>query len=115
MPLALFDLDQTLLSGDSDLMWCHFLVERGLLAKRYRERASGIALRYVAGTVSPPEYCGFYASLTAGWSCDEVDPLRARFFDELVRPRIPDDTRTLLQSHRASGDMLLLTTATSRV
>jgi HAD superfamily hydrolase (TIGR01490 family) len=115
MTLALFDLDHTLLSGDSDLLWCHFLVERGMLPKRYRERATGIAGRYTAGTVSPPEYCGFYAGLTAGWTCHEIDPLRARFFDELVRPRIPDDTRALLQTHRASGDTLLLTTATNRV
>jgi len=115
MPLALFDLDHTLLSGDSDLLWCHFLVELGVLPKRHRESANEIAGRYNAGTVSPPEYCGYYASLTAGCSCDEIDPLRARFFDELVRPLIPADTHALLRAHRASGDTLLLTTATSRV
>jgi len=115
MPFAFFDLDQTLFSGDSDLLWCHFLVERGLLPKRCRESAREIASRYVAGTVSPPEYCGFYAGLTAGWSCVETDPLRARFFEEMVRPRIPADTHALLQRHRAAGDRLLLTTATNRV
>ncbi|HUP07964.1 MAG TPA: HAD family hydrolase [Caldimonas sp.] len=115
MGLALFDLDQTLLSGDSDLLWCHFLVERGVLPKRYRERAQAIARRYVAGTVSPPEYCGFYASLTAGCAVAELDALRTSFFEEIVRPRIPADTRTLLQEHRARGDHLLITTATNRL
>jgi HAD superfamily hydrolase (TIGR01490 family) len=115
MPLALFDLDHTLLSGDSDLLWCQFLVERGMLAKRYRESAHGIAERYVAGTVSPPDYCGFYASLTAGWSVADLEGLRTLFFEQVVRPLIPADTRSLLQDHRACGDMLLLTTATNRV
>jgi len=115
MPLALFDLDYTLLSGDSDLLWCRFLVERGMVATRYGESAQRIADRYGAGTVSPPEYCGFYASLTAGWPLAELDEVRTLFFDEVVRPRIPADTRALLQDHRANGDDLLLITATNRV
>ena len=115
MPLALFDLDQTLFSGDSDLLWCEFLVASGVLPKRFRESAHLVAARYHAGTVSPPEYCGFYASLTAGWSFTDLEPLRSRFFEQAVRARIPQDTRALLQRHRAAGDTLLLTTATSRV
>jgi HAD superfamily hydrolase (TIGR01490 family) len=115
MTLALFDLDQTLLHGDSDLLWCEFLADRGMVPRRNREAARDVASRYVAGTVSPPEYCAFYAALTAGWSVDELGPTRQRFFDELLRPRIADETRTLLERHRAAGETVLLTTATNRL
>jgi HAD superfamily hydrolase (TIGR01490 family) len=115
MTLALFDLDQTLLHGDSDLLWCEFLAERGMVPRRTRDAARDVASRYVAGTVSPPEYCAFYAGLTAGWSIGELAPTRERFFDELLRPRIADEMRALLERHRAAGETVLLTTATNRL
>ena len=115
MPLAIFDLDHTLLSGDSDRLWCDFLVDRGLLPRRYRERAKDVAARYTAGTVAPPDYCAFYAGLVAGWAPAELEPTRRCFFHEVVRPRIPVDTRALLRRHRDGGDTLLLTTATNRM
>jgi HAD superfamily hydrolase (TIGR01490 family) len=115
MTLALFDLDQTLLRGDSDLLWCEFLTDRGMVPRRSRDIARDVASRYVAGTVSPPEYCAFYAGLTAGWSIGDLAPTRRRFFDELLRPRIAGETRALLERHREAGETVLITTATNRL
>jgi HAD superfamily hydrolase (TIGR01490 family) len=116
MRLALFDLDHTLLTGDSDVLWCEFLVACGELPSvATRARNEEIASRYTAGTITPREFCGFYASLLAGRSPDSLQPLRERFLAEVVRPLIPDDARALLQRHRAAGDTLVLTTATNRV
>jgi HAD superfamily hydrolase (TIGR01490 family) len=115
MRLALFDLDNTLLSGDSDVLWCDFLIDQGLLEASFRERSEEMAARYAAGTVIPREYYDFYAGTLAGYDPSDLRPLRERFLCEVVRPRIPEDARALLQRHRDAGETLVLTTATNRV
>jgi HAD superfamily hydrolase (TIGR01490 family) len=113
--LALFDLDHTLLTGDSDVLWCEFLIDEGKLGDDFAGQYRAIAQRYDAGTVTPVDYCNFHAGTLAGLSPAELLPLRERFFQHWVRPRIPDDARTLLQRRRALGETLILTTATNRV
>ncbi|MGL6110652.1 MAG: HAD family hydrolase [Rubrivivax sp.] len=115
MRLALFDLDHTLLSGDSDVLWCDFLMEQGLLDASFGERNRRMAAAYTAGSVTPADYCNFYATTLAGHGETYWLPLRERFLHEVIRPRIPADARTLLQQHRESGHTLVLTTATNRV
>jgi HAD superfamily hydrolase (TIGR01490 family) len=65
--------------------------------------------------VTPADYCNFYASTLAGHGENYWQPLRERFLQEVIRPRIPADARALLQQHRDAGHMLVLTTATNRV
>jgi HAD superfamily hydrolase (TIGR01490 family) len=115
MQLALFDLDHTLLSGDSDVLWCEFLFGLGLVDAAFKQRSVEVALNYGAGTVIPQDYYNFYASTMAGRTPSALQPLRERFLSDWIRPRIPDDARALLQHHRDAGDTLVLTTATSRV
>jgi HAD superfamily hydrolase (TIGR01490 family) len=115
MRLALFDLDHTLLSGDSDRLWCDFLLEQGLLDETFRARNRHMAAAYTAGSVTPADYCNFYASTLAGHGENYWQPLRERFLEGVIRPRIPADARALLQQHRESGHTLVLTTATNRV
>ena len=115
MRLALFDLDHTLLSGDSDMLWCDFLVAQGMLSAAERAHADEVAARYRAGTVMPNEYCEFHVGTLAGRDAALLLPLRQRFLAQWIRPRIPADARALLQRHRDAGDTLVLTTATHRV
>jgi HAD superfamily hydrolase (TIGR01490 family) len=115
MSLALFDLDHTLLSGDSDLLWSEFLGACGLLGPDFDDRSRDVAARYTAGTVTPSEFCGFFAGTLAGRTPEDLLPVRQRFLAEVIRPRIPADARALLQRHRDAGDTLVLTTATNRV
>ena len=115
MQLALFDLDHTLMSGDSDLLFCDTMLSEGLISSDAAAQSLEIAERYAAGTISPPEYCGFFASIVAGHSVSELEPIRRRFLHESIRPRIPLAARLLLQRHRDAGDIVVLTTATSRV
>ena len=115
MRLALFDLDHTLLSGDSDVLWCEFLLTQGLLDPSFARRNQRMSEAYTAGSVTPADYCNFYAGILAGRSEDDWLPLRRRFVDEVVRPLIPDDARALLQRHREAGHTLVLTTATNRL
>jgi HAD superfamily hydrolase (TIGR01490 family) len=115
MRLALFDLDHTLLSGDSDVLWCDFLVGLGLLDPSFAERNRRMAEDYTAGVVTPADYCSFYAGTLAGQDETYWEPIRQRFLAEVIRPRIPDDARALLQRHRDLGHTLVLTTATNRI
>lgn len=115
MALALFDLDHTLLDGDSDELWCDFLIERGLLdAKSFAERSAAMVREYRAGTVGTHEFCTFYISTLAGRSAAEWDGLRREFLTTTVTPRIKPAARDLIEGHRAAGDELVMTTATNR-
>jgi len=114
--LALFDLDHTLLSGDSDVLWCEFLMDRGELARgEFQPRNDEMARRYGEGTVSAQDFCEFYVSTLAGRTLDEWRPWCERFLREVIAPRIPTSATALVESHRARGDVLVLTTATNRV
>ncbi|MEQ1516578.1 MAG: HAD family hydrolase [Usitatibacteraceae bacterium] len=113
--LALFDLDNTLLTGDSDTLWCDFLVAQGRLdASTFAAANADMEQRYRAGRASAEEFCHFYVSLLRGISRVEGEVLRQQFFVDWIRPRIPDDARALVEKHRSLGDELILTTATNR-
>ncbi len=115
MRLALFDLDHTLLSGDSDVLWCEFLVSCGLLDAGIGARNRHMSAAYTAGSVTPADYCDFYAATLVGKGDAWWQPWRERFLAEVIRPRIPADARALLHQHREAGHTLVLTTATNRV
>ena len=115
MILALFDLDHTLLSGDSDALWCEFLMdERHLDRALFEARNREVANRYRDGAIGTAEFCAFYVATLAGRSAQEWQPLRQRFLREVVAPRIPAAAQGLVERHRALGHRLVLTTATNR-
>lgn len=113
--LALFDLDHTLLSGDSDELWCNFLLAHGLLPAAHAARNAQMAADYRAGTVSVADFCNFYVGQLAGRSPAFWAPWRERFLHDEVLPRVPADALALIDHHRQRGDTLVLTTATNRV
>lgn len=115
MTLALFDLDHTLLAGDSDVLWCEFLIRQGLLPEAQRERNRAMEAAYKAGTVAVAEFCSFYVATLAGRDPAWWAPWRERFLHEEVLPRVPAGARALVERHRAAGHRLVLTTATNRV
>ena len=113
--LALFDLDHTLLSGDSDVLWCDFLIEEGLLDRaEFEPRNRAMAERYAQGLATAAEFCGFYALTVAGVRPADWQPLRERFLAAVIAPRIPSSARALVERHREVGDRVVLTTATNR-
>jgi HAD superfamily hydrolase (TIGR01490 family) len=115
LKLALFDLDGTLLDGDTDELWCAFLIEEGVLDRaEFEARNRRVVERYRAGAITPAEFCAFYASTLQGRSRDGWAGLRDRFVSARVLPRIGTAARTLLATHREAGERVLLTTATNR-
>ena len=115
MKLALFDLDHTLLDGDSDVLWCDFLVERGVLDRAtFSARNAAMARDYQAGTVGVQAFCDFYGSTLAGRTAAQWEPLRGGFLRDVVAPRIGAAARALVRRHQEEGALVVLTTATNR-
>ncbi len=116
MTLALFDLDHTLLSGDSDVLWCEFLMQQGVLDRaQFEPRNAEMARRYADASVGVQEFCDFYVGTLAGHSPAQWQALCARFLREVVVPRLPASAHALVDAHRRAGDTLVLTTATNRL
>ena len=113
--LALFDLDGTLLAGDTDVLWCEFLIDEGVLDRDAFGAANReVADRYARGAITPQEFAAFYAATLAGRSPEQWSPLRERFVASSIAPRIGAASFELIARHRKSGDRLVLTTATNR-
>lgn len=114
--LALFDLDHTLLSGDSDVLWCDWLMDQGLLERAtFEPRNAAMEAGYEAGTVTVDEFSGFYVGTLAGRTLAQWEPLRQRFLAEEIAPRIPEAARAQVRQHQQDGHTVVLTTATNRV
>ena len=113
--LALFDLDHTLLDGDSDVLWCDFLIARGVLdAESFGSRSAQMERDYLAGSVGTQEFCAFYVSTLTARPRAAWEPLRREFLETVIAPRIGPAARALLQRHRAIDELLVMTTATNR-
>ena len=115
MKLTLFDLDHTLLSGDSDVLWCDFLIGQGVLERAsFAARNADMERRYQAGTVGLEEFANFYVGTLAGRTPAAWEPLRQAFLASTIVPRIGHAALALVQRHLDAGDLVLMTTATNR-
>lgn len=113
--IALFDLDHTLLSGDSDVLWIDFLIAHGELdGPSFSRRNAEMDARYKAGTVNAQAFADFFVGTLAGRSPAQWEPLRQEFLNQQIIPRLPVDALELVNTHQRAGDLVVLTTATNR-
>ena len=113
--LALFDLDHTLLTLDSDEAWVEFLIEEGILDRAEFERANHeLVARYRAGEATSVEFTHFYLSTLVGRDPDLLATWHATYLERKIRPAISPSARAPLDRHRADDHLLIMTTATSR-
>src|SRR5690349_20820161 len=114
MRLALFDLDNTLLSGDSDYEWGQFLVDRGVLDREaYEAQNRQYYDQYVRGTLDIHEYLGFALRPLARHSPAELERWHAEFMRERIVPMIAPPARELVRRHLDDGDLCAIITATN--
>ncbi len=115
MPLALFDLDDTLLSGSSDLLWAVFLRDRKLLADpvQHMRRQHAFMRDYEAGRMDVECYLTLQLEFLRGRTPEECESLRAAFIAERIRPRLRSAGLKLVNAHRRRGHHLLLITSTN--
>lgn len=115
MALAIFDLDNTLIAGDSDHAWGEFLVEKKLVdADHHRQQNDLFYQKYLEGTLDIYEYLRFSLEPLSQHPKAALFALREEFFNQKIRPLILDKALGLVNSHRDKGDTLLIITATNR-
>ena len=114
MQLALFDLDNTLLAGDSDFQWGQFLMEEGLLEREvHHARNVQFYEDYKQGKLDIYAFLEFQLKPLSRYPRAQLDALHARYMERKVRPMITDKARELVQKHRANGDLMVVITATN--
>ena len=115
MPLALFDLDNTLLSDDSDFLWGCFLVEKGLVDKKeYDEANQRFYTEYKQGTLDIFEFLAFSLQPLTQFSIDELNTLHKEFMQKHIAPAMTEKGKAQIKQHRDQGDIIVIITATNR-
>lgn len=115
MRLALFDLDNTLLGGDSDHAWGDWLCARGILdGATYKARNDAFYQDYLAGRLNITDYLNFTLDIFGRTEMAQLDAWHREFMAECIEPIILPKGLALLDRHRAAGDKLVIITATNR-
>ena len=113
--LAIFDLDNTLLAGDSDYLWGKYLAGRGVVdADFYEQENQRFYEEYKAGDLDIYEFLEFSLKPLSEHSPASLASLHHDYMNECIRPIITPASRELLAKHRANDDVLLIITATNR-
>lgn len=112
MILALFDLDNTLLAGDSDFEWAQFLIDRGVLDREvYEARNQQFYDQYKAGTLDIREFLDFQLKPLSRHPRRVLDEWHAEYMKSRILPMIRESARALVGRHR--GETRVLITATN--
>jgi HAD superfamily hydrolase (TIGR01490 family) len=112
--LALFDLDNTLLSGDSDYEWAQFLIERGVLDRAvYETKNNHFFRQYKEGRLDIHEFLDFQLAPLARHPREELDRWHAEFMRTRVKPIIRAKGRELVKRHLAQSHLCAIVTSTN--
>lgn len=112
MDLILFDLDNTLLCGDSDYEWAQFLIDKNILNRNdYEEQNKKFYKDYVDGTLDIFEFLDFQLRPLAQFPRSELNKWHMEFMDQRIRPMITQAARDLVDEHR--GELIAIVTATN--
>ncbi len=115
MSLAIFDLDNTLIGGDSDYLWGQFLVEQGIVDReRYELANARFYEEYKQGTLDIQAFLGFALAPLAAHPPEKLTAWRSRYIEEKIKPILLAGARALIERHMAAGDTLLVVTATNK-
>ncbi len=115
MGIALFDLDNTLIAGDSDYLWGCFLVEQGIVDGASYEHANlRFYDQYKVGELDIFEFLAFQLRPLSEHDLAQLELWRAQYIQEKIVPILLPKARVLIDRHRANGDILVIITATNR-
>ena len=114
MNLALFDLDNTILAGDSDYNWSRFFIQEGYLdGKIHAEKNEKFYADYRAGTLDIYAFVEFQFKPLAKNPRRVLDQLLEKYVDEIIKPMITEKAIALVKKHHEEGDLLVVITATN--
>lgn len=114
MPLTLFDLDNTLITNDSDFLWGQYLVDNNIVdPHQYEEKNRQFFEDYEQGNLDIDSYLRFSLEPLTQFPLKQLYQWRAHYVESIIQPLIAPGTPALLQKHRAQGDTLLIISATN--
>lgn len=114
MNLALFDLDNTILAGDSDYNWSRFLIQEGYLdGAIHAEKNEKFYADYKAGTLDIYAFVEFQFKPLARNPRTVLNQLLKKYVEEVIKPMITEKARALVKSHQDEGDLIIVITATN--
>jgi HAD superfamily hydrolase (TIGR01490 family) len=114
MNLALFDLDNTLLAGDSDYEWAQFLIDQGVLERGPYEAANDrFYQQYKDGNLDIHEFLDFQLRPLALHPRAQLEQWHAQFMRSRILPIILPKARALIREHLSQGDLCAVITATN--
>ena len=113
LPLAIFDLDETLLAGDSDYAWFKFIIEQGLVdADEYDEQNQRFYVQYKEGRLDIDAYLELICTILAQFDEDELYAIRDRFMEKAIAPLWLPRAVELVNHHQQLNHQLLVITST---
>lgn len=114
MNLAIFDLDNTLLDGDSDYNWGLYLVKKGYLDEgEYKEQNQKFFEEYQAGKLDIFAFAEFQFRFLKNNTRKFLNEVRSDYINEIIKPMILKKAVDLVNQHKEAGDRLLIITATN--
>lgn len=116
MKLTIFDLDNTILNGDSDYSWIEFLIKNNYIdAKSYEEKNKYFFDQYHQGTLDIAEYAGFSIGSFIEIGQEKLPEILDKFLLTVIEPMINIYALRLIHKHYENDDQLLLASATNKV
>ena len=114
MNLALFDLDNTILAGDSDYNWSRFLIQEGYLdGAIHAEKNEKFYADYKDGTLDIFAFVEFQFKPLARNPRSVLNQLLKKYVKEVIKPMITEKARALVKKHQEAGDLIIVITATN--
>ena len=114
MSLAIFDLDNTLIGGDSDFLWGEFIGEEGIVdANAYRKKNEYFYQQYDLGTLDIYAWLEFCLEPLTRYSMSELQELHHRFMIQKIEPILLDKAQNCINRHKERGDTVLVITAST--
>ncbi|MBE0625349.1 MAG: HAD family hydrolase [Burkholderiales bacterium] len=114
MKLVLFDLDNTLLDGDSDYEWAQFLIERGVLERAsYEHRNQEFFDQYKAGRLDIYAFLDFQLAPLARYPRAQLDAWNLEFMQQKILPKISAAARELVRLSVQAAQLCAIVTATN--
>ena len=114
--LVIFDLDNTILNGDSDYSWINFLINENYVDKHeYEKRNQYFYNQYYEGNLDYDEWAEFALSTMKGKTPFDLEELLSKFLSTVIEPMINIYALRLLHKHHHDNDIMLLASATNSV
>ena len=115
MPLAIFDLDNTLIGGDSDYLWGEFLCDEGIITDRdsFQKMNDYFYHQYEIGELDIYAWAEFSFKVLSEHSFDKLNQLRKDFMETKIRPIFLEKAQNCINNHKKNGDSVLVITASN--